>query len=416
MTATASFEPSLRARVPMGARCRWIGLVMFVIMVAGTLPSPLYPVWSQRYGFGPLTVTVIFSVYVIGVLAGLLGLGHLSDIIGRRPVLLAALAMCALSDVLYLTAQGLPALLVARTISGFATGLLTGTATAAMVELAPPRAKERAARLAVVANTCGLASGAVLAGAFAEYLAYPDRLIYVLHLGVVLVAVIGPLLALGPGRRGSWERVRPQKLGVPVEIRATFWRAAFAGGAGFAVMGVVNSLAAVFLAQLVGVHNLLLTGLAVMPVFATVVLGQLGGRALPAPARLPLACLVLGLAGVLTAVSLNTAQAWVFVLAGGLAGAGVGLAIGHGVATINADCPPERRGEANSTFFAVMYIGLSVPVIGAGVGVRAWGLRTGGEVFALGVTVVALAVGVSLLVDHLRRTSQRPPGPSSSVS
>jgi MFS family permease len=390
-------------RESVGARVRWIGLVMFVIMVAGTLPSPLYPVWSHLYGFGPLTVTVIFSVYVVGVLVGLLGLGHLSDVIGRRPVLLAALGMCALSDVLYMTAQGLPALLFARTISGLATGLLTGTATAAMVELAPPRAKERAARLSVITNTCGLASGAVIAGAFAEYLAYPDRLVYVLHLGIVAVTVMGPLLALGAGRRGSWDRVRPQKLGVPAEIRATFWRAAVAGGAGFAVMGVVNSLAAVFLAQLVGVHNVLVVGLAVMPVFATVVFGQLGGRALRPAVRLPLSCLVLGLAGALTAVSLNTAQAWEFVLAGGLAGVGVGLAIGHGVATINADCPPERRGEANSTFFAVMYIGLSVPVIGAGFGVRQWGLQTGGEIFAVAVTVVALAVGVSLWLDHARR-------------
>ncbi|MGQ0467638.1 MAG: MFS transporter [Sporichthyaceae bacterium] len=395
-------QPLRPVAVPVGPGVRWIGLVMFVIMTAGTLPSPLYPVWSGEYGFGPLTVTVIFSVYVVGVMAGLLGLGHLSDAVGRRPVLLAALAMCAISDVLYLTAGGLPALLAARVFSGLATGLLTGTATAAMVELAPPGAKERAAGLAVITNTCGLASGTVLAGAFAQYLAYPTHLVYVLHLGVVAVAVMGPLLALGPGTRGAWAGVRLQKLGVPVEIRATFWRAAFAGGAGFAVMGVVNSLAAVFLAELVDVHNLLLVGLVVAPVFATVVFGQLGGRALPPAARLPLSCLVLAAAGGLTALSLNLAQALLFVIAGGLAGFGVGLAIGHGVATINADCPPARRGEANSTFFAVMYAGLSIPVIGAGFAVRQWGLQTGGELFSAAVAVVALAVGASLLVDHLR--------------
>lgn len=399
-----SFRP---VAVSVGPRVRWIGLAMFVIMAAGTLPSPLYPVWSSEYGFGPLTVTVIFSVYVVGVLAGLLGLGHLSDAVGRRPVLLAALITCAISDLLYLTAGGLPALLVARMFSGLATGLLTGTATAAMVELAPIGAKERAAGLSVISNTCGLASGAILAGAFAEYLGYPTRLVYVLHLGVVAVATIGPLLALGPGKSGAMAGFRLQKLGVPEEIRATFWRAALAGGAGFAVMGVVNTLAAVFLRELVGVHNLLVTGLVVAPVFATVVLGQLGGRSLPPAARLPVSCFVLGLAGGLTALSLSTEQAALFVLAGGLAGFGVGLAIGHGVATINAECPPARRGEANSTFFAVMYVGLSIPVIGAGFAVRQWGLQTGGELFAAGVSVVALAVGASLLVDHLRRSVLR---------
>ncbi|MGQ0846466.1 MAG: MFS transporter [Sporichthyaceae bacterium] len=402
MKATA--EPPIAERPSVGPRVRWVGLVMFTIMVAGTLPSPLYSLWGAAYDFGPLTVTVIFSVYVLGVMLGLLGLGHASDVVGRRPVLLGALAVCVVSDVVYLAADGLGALLIARMLSGLATGLLTGTATAAMVELAPPGAKERAGRLAVVTNTFGLASGAVLAGFFAQYLGYPTRLVYALHIGIVLVAVIGPLLALGPGRGGgAWHTVRFQKLGVPAEIRATFWRAAVAGGAGFAVMGVVNTLAAVFLAQLVGVNNVFVVGLAVFPVFATVAVGQLGGRALSPAARLPFACFVLAAAGGLTALSLSTELVVLFVVAGGLAGVGVGLAIGHGVATINAECPPERRGEANSTFFAVMYLGLSVPVVGAGFGVREWGLRTGGEVFAVGVTVAALAVGVSLLVDHLRR-------------
>ena len=42
----------------------------FVAMVGTTLPTPLYPLFEQRYSFGPLLVTVIFAIYAFGVIAG----------------------------------------------------------------------------------------------------------------------------------------------------------------------------------------------------------------------------------------------------------------------------------------------------------------------------------------------------------
>ena len=66
-------------------------------MVGTTLPTPLYGIYRARFGFSELIITVIFATYATGVIAGLLLFGRASDQVGRRPVLLAGLALSALS-------------------------------------------------------------------------------------------------------------------------------------------------------------------------------------------------------------------------------------------------------------------------------------------------------------------------------
>ena len=59
-------------------------LALAVGMMGTTLPTPLYALYRQRFGFSELMITVIFAAYAAGVVAALLLLGRLSDQIGRR--------------------------------------------------------------------------------------------------------------------------------------------------------------------------------------------------------------------------------------------------------------------------------------------------------------------------------------------
>ncbi len=135
-----------------------------VTMFGTTLPTPLYPIFQQRYGFGELLVTVIFAIYAFGVIAGLLLFGALSDEVGRRPVLAAGLAFSAASAVLFLFASSLVPIYAGRILSGFSAGIFTGTATAALVDLAPRGNRRLATQIAVVANLGGLGLGTLAAG------------------------------------------------------------------------------------------------------------------------------------------------------------------------------------------------------------------------------------------------------------
>jgi MFS family permease len=66
-------------------------------MLGTTLPTPLYVIYQARWHFSPGIITLIFASYAGGVLAALLLAGRVSDQVGRKPVLVTALGLSALS-------------------------------------------------------------------------------------------------------------------------------------------------------------------------------------------------------------------------------------------------------------------------------------------------------------------------------
>jgi hypothetical protein len=56
-----------------------ITVIFVVFMAASSAPSPLYVVYQQLWGFSSTTLTIIFAVYVLGLIGSLLVLGALSD-------------------------------------------------------------------------------------------------------------------------------------------------------------------------------------------------------------------------------------------------------------------------------------------------------------------------------------------------
>src|ERR1043165_2641435 len=95
-----------------------IGLGLF----ASLTPSPLYRSYSVLWDFSALTLTLIYATYAFGVLATLLLAGGVSDEVGRRPVLLVALAGLMGASFLYLFADSAAWLFAARGLQGLATG------------------------------------------------------------------------------------------------------------------------------------------------------------------------------------------------------------------------------------------------------------------------------------------------------
>ena len=92
--------------------------LIVALLASSAAPTPLYAIYQAQWHFTPITTTVVFGVYAMAVLAALLTLGKLSDHVGRRPVLLTAIAVHAGSLVIFATASGVPALLSARVVQG----------------------------------------------------------------------------------------------------------------------------------------------------------------------------------------------------------------------------------------------------------------------------------------------------------
>ncbi|CDR17243.1 MFS transporter [Streptomyces iranensis] len=378
----------------------------FVVTMCGTtLPTPLYSLYQREFGFSSFMVTVIFAVYAAGVIVALLLLGSVSDFVGRRPVMLAALVLSGLSAVCFLLAQGLPELFAGRTLSGLSAGLATGTATVTVIELAPEHRRRGATLLATGANLGGLGLGPLLAGVLAQYAPAPLKLVFVVDLVLVAVSAAVVLALPETVRKRSRPPLRPQRLRVPKEMRSTFAAAAMAGFAGFATLGLFTSVSPTFLSEVEGESNLAVAGAVAFSVFAASVAGQVLGRRLGPGRSLPGGCAVLVAGMAAIAVSLAIASLELLVLGAVIAGTGQGLSFHAAVRVVTESSPADHRAEVTSALFVLMYLAISIPVIGVGALTVAVGLRSAGLIFTGCVALLAVA---TLL--RLRALSAEAPG------
>jgi MFS family permease len=372
-----------------------VAYAFLVTMIGTTLPTPLYPLFEQRYSFGELMVTVIFAVYALGVIAGLLVFGNLSDEIGRKPVLLTGLAFSAISAFLFVFAGSLVPIFAGRVVSGLSAGVFTGTATAMLVDLAPGGRRRMASFVAVVVNLGGLGLGTLLSGLLADHARSPLRLPFIVDLVLLVPAVLGLVVTPETVQRQAF-RFRLQRLSVPPEVRGVFIRGATAGFGSFAVAGVFSSVAPVFLGAILGRTSHALAGATVFILFSASIVGQLLVSRLSDRRALILGCALLAGGVGLLALALWIESLAALIASASVVGLGQGLVIGAGLAAINQRAPVEHRGETASSFFVVMYVGLSLPVIGVGVAANAWSLRGAGIAFSVAVAVLVLTVLVSL--------------------
>ncbi|MFJ8434832.1 MFS transporter [Kitasatospora sp. NPDC094019] len=371
----------------------------FAVCMAGTtLPTPLYGLYQEEIGFSELMVTVVFAVYAFGVIGVLLLVGNVSDSVGRRPVLLCGLALAAGSAVAFLSEGGLPLLCLGRLLSGLSAGLFTGTATAYVLELAPPGRRARAGFVATAANMGGLGCGPLLSGLLAEYAPGPLVLPFVVHLGLLAAsfAVTWFLPETVDGAR-PLRTARPRRPSLPPEVRGVFVPAAVAAFAGFSLLGLFTSVTPAFLGQSLGIHNHAVVGLIVFAAFLASTLGQLLVPRLGTARAVPLGCLVLIAGLALLAASLAWTTLAPLVLSALVGGAGQGMGLRGAVGEIAGAAPAEHRGGALSALFVVAYFGISVPVIGVGLLAEPLGLADAGLVFTACMAVLAAASGTYLL-------------------
>nr|WP_260765313.1 MFS transporter [Mycobacterium sp. SMC-4] len=374
------------------------------IMVGTTLPTPMYALFGVDLQFSVLTTTVIFAAYAGGVLAALLAFGRWSDVLGRRPVLLAGIAFAAASAVVFVLADSVTELIVGRVLSGLSAGLFTGTATAAVIEAAPPAWRSRAAAVASVANIGGLGIGPVLAGILVEYAPRPLDLSFVIHLVLVVLAAAAVLWSPETSPRQGTLGV--QRLAVPAQVRSVFLVAALAGFAGFAVTGLFAAVAPSFMAEIVGIGNHALAGLVAGSVFLTSAVAQVAARSTDPERAIAAGCALLIAGMVILAAALHLSSLPGMVAAAVVSGVGQGLSFSRGLAAVSERTPPDRRAEVSSTYFVVGYVAIAIPVVGVGVAAQAWGLRISGVVFAAGVAALSALALVVIVLQTRRRSDQ----------
>jgi MFS family permease len=362
------------------------------VPAASSAPSPLYAVYQAEFGFSALTLTVIFAVYVLALMLSLLTVGRLSDYVGRRVVLAAALVVDAGAMALFLAADGVGWLLLARIVQGFATGAAIGALGAYLLDLQPTGGSRLGSLLNSVAPTLGLGVGATVTGALVQYAPDPTRLIFAiltaLFLALALTTVVLPETVTRMA--GAVTALRPE-IAVPTRARRAFAGAVPIMVSTWALGGLVLSLGGSILVQLLGQTNHALVGLEIglfplSAAAAALVARDLAPRSM---ARAGGAALAVGVG--LFLVALGWSSIAVFVVASIIAGGGFGCGFLGALRSVSQLAEPRERAALLSAVYVISYLAFSAPALGAGVLVTHIGLLH--TSLAYGGFVVLTALG-----------------------
>jgi MFS family permease len=368
-----------------------VAMELAAMFVGAILPTPLYPLYRQAFGFSGITLTLIYAVYVLGNLLALLLFGRLSDQIGRRITSLPAVAVGIASAAVFAAASGTAWLFAGRALSGFATGLAAGTATAWIAELYAGSKQGAAARIAAAGNFFGCAAGPLLGGLLAQFAFWPLQLPYYVYLAA-LVVVAGAILfapeTVREPKRPADVELKP-RLGVPQSIRLQFVSPAVTGFATFSLIGFYSALIPSLLGESLHLAAPAVSGAIVAEVFgiaAIIILSTawLGSRGAMFGA------LALLLPSVWILVAAEIAQSLpLLIFAAALGGVAGGLGYRGSLEVINQIAPADRRSEVVSAYLIALFAGNSVPVIGIGILTAATTALTAHLTFAAVITALA---------------------------
>lgn len=394
LTAPAGLRPEARAavrpRLSPRALFTLVASIPLSFLAGSAAPTPLYAVYQAAWGFSPVTVTIVFGVYAIAVLATLVTVGALSDQIGRRPVLLATTALQALAMLIFAAAGDVTTLIVARVVQGLSTGAAAGAAGAAMLDLD----RVRGTTANAVAPMIGSATGALASGLMVQYLPAPTHLVYVVMFLVFVAQLVG--LSFAPETIAVRQPVNLSsllpRLRVPRGARRTLLMAAPVLIAAWALPGFYGSLGPALVRSLVGSHGPALGGLTLFlmagsGVVTVLLMRERSGRVM---LTVGASALVVGVG--LTLVGMTFGSNATFFAGTAIAGVGFGAGFHGAVRSVVPLVSASERAGVLAVLFTLAYLAMGLPAVVAGLGVvHGGGLRATAQQYGVGIIVLGAA-------------------------
>ncbi|WHT79409.1 MFS transporter [Pseudomonas rhodesiae] len=391
MSSLTSHRPSLV----------FLAITLLTFLTASSAPTPLYHLYQQHLDFSAGMLTLIFGVYALSLLAALLTVGSLSDYLGRKPVIFAALILEMLAMLLFINESSVAWLIVARTLQGFATGMATAVLGAALLDTD----REQGPLINSLAPLLGMACGAMGCSLLVEFAPFPTQLIYWVLFGAMLLQalLVWRLPETVSPIAGALASLWPT-LHVPAQARRALWIALPVDIAVWAMGGFYLSLAPSLVRAATGSTSNLIGGalVAVLTVSGALMIYGLRHRAADKVLRLGAMLLALGVALILGAV--HTASLPLFFVATLIAGSGFGAGFLGAVRSVVPLAQPHERAGLMSAFYVLSYLAFCIPSLLAGTLTRAFGLIATTDGYGASLIVLALSALMALLLQDCTRS------------
>ena len=357
------------------------------LLAASAAPTPLYASYAQSWHFTPVTTTIIFGVYAVVVLTALLALGRLSDYLGRRPVLLAALAIQVVALLAFTTAGGTAELLAARVIQGLSTGAALGAIGAGMLDID----RERGALANALSPGLGTGTGALASALLVRYLPAPTHLVYLVLIAVVIAQAAGVALLRETVTRGPLTATAfIPDVRLPRPVRGPMLAATPVLIAVWALAGLYGALGPALVGTLTGSPSEVLGGLSLTALTVTAVGSVYLLRTVAARTVMLTGILALVAGAAVTLAALSAGSPALFFAGTAVSGIGFGSGFQGAIRTVVPQVAPHERAGVMSVVFTISYIGLGVPAVGAGLlAVHGAGLLGAARYYGIALIVLA---------------------------
>lgn len=378
----------------------FLAITLLTFLAASSAPTPLYHLYQEGLHFSSGMLTLIFGVYALSLLAALLTVGSLSDHLGRKPVIFAALALNMLAMLLFINESSVAWLIAARTLQGFATGMATAVLGAALLDTD----RQQGPLVNSVAPLLGMACGAMGSSLLVEFAPLPTQLIYWTLLALMLgqamyVWRLPETVSRIPGALAS---LRPT-LHVPPQVRRALWLSLPVDVAVWAMGGFYLSLAPSLVRAATGSTSNLIGGglVAVLTLSGALMIFSLRNRPAHKVLRLGASLLAVGVALILAAV--HSASLPLFFVATLIAGSGFGAGFLGALRSVVPLALPHERAGLMSAFYVLSYLAFCLPSLLAGNLIRSFGLIATTDGY--GVVLIMLTLGA--LAGLLRQDALR---------
>ncbi|WP_313088240.1 MFS transporter [Pseudomonas sp.] len=375
----------------------WVCFAMCVGVMGTALISPLYPLYQQAWQLRTSDVSLIYVIYMLGALAGLLFMGRLSDTLGFRRVMLLGLVLGWVGTLATMLAWNLASLNFGRFAVGLSSSLIVTSASVGLVQISRDGASQRISTLTSFLLAFGFGLGPLTGGVIGQWVADPLRTAYLPSLGLGVLAAYALLrLDLGPDDDAAfgWRTFLPRLAWAQRRDSLAYLLTCACPFFAFGMFGLYASMAPLFLKKMLPWHGPVVSGTSIGVILLASAMVQLACARLPLRWGGLLGLLAVVLSNAMLVLNFSLGSTLVFIIGVCAAATGHGLCLLAGISMVNRIASPAERSGLISTYLVCGYVGSIVPLLGVGWVADHYGLPV--AVTALGLGVMAIATPLAL--------------------
>ncbi len=351
----------------------WVCFAMCVGVMGTALISPLYPLYQQAWQLRTSDVSLIYVVYMVGALFGLLFMGRLSDTLGFRKVMLAGLLLGWGGTLLTMLAWDLSSLNIGRFAVGLSSSLIVTSATVGLVQISRDGASQRISLITSFLLAFGFGLGPITGGITGQWLPSPLMVTYIpsLLLGVLAVYAL---------MRVQLKSHADELAVASLSLRTFMPRLAWTGRSdslafmltcacpffAFGVFGIYASMAPLFLEKMLPWHGPVVSGTSIGVILLASATMQLACARMNLRWCGSLGLLAVVLSNAMLVLNFRLGSPAVFIIGVCAAAAGHGMCLLAGISMVNRIATPAERSGLISTYLVCGYVGSIAPLIAVG--------------------------------------------------